>query len=170
VREKILAESKPRKRDVREFTFVRMMMCGKCGGGVTGFEKQKVIKSTGETKWYTYYGCTGGKDRNCKNPYIREESVIAQLGEIVEQLDIDELGAKHLIEREIARYNKLRKTVLGSKEKDDAAVMDVKRYAKYLLEEGSMDEKRELLSHLRGRLVVTDKKIAIAREPSKIPA
>jgi site-specific DNA recombinase len=169
VREKILAESKPRKRD-KEFTFVKLMVCGKCGSGMTGFEKQKLIKSTGEAKWYTYYGCTGGKDRNCKNPYIREESVIEQLGGIVDQLDIDELGAKHLIEREIARYNKLRKTVLGSKDKDDAAAMDVKRYAKYLLEEGSMDEKRELLSHLRGRLVVTDKKIAIAREPSKIPA
>lgn len=81
----------------------------------------------------------------------------------MDQLDIDELGAKHLIEREIARYNKLRKTVLGSKEKDNAAAMDVKRYAKYLLEEGSTDEKRELLSHLRGKLMVDDKRIALAR-------
>jgi hypothetical protein len=30
-------------------------------------------------------------------------------------------------------------------------------------EEGSMDEKRELLSHLRGRLVVSDKKVTLAR-------
>jgi len=41
--------------------------------------------------------------------------------------------------------------------------MDVKRYAKYLLEEGSMDEKRELLQHLRGKLVINDKKITLAR-------
>ena len=72
-----------------------MMVCGKCGGGITGFEKQKYNKTEGTTRWYIYYGCTGGKDRHCKNPYVREESVIAQLCEIVDQLDIDELGARH---------------------------------------------------------------------------
>jgi len=162
VRAKVLDETKRKKRE-HEFTFVRLMVCGKCGGGITGFEKQKYNKTEGTTRWYIYYGCTGGKDRHCKNPYVREESVIAQLCEIVDQLDIDELGARHLIEKEIARYNKLRKTVLGSKEKDKAASMDVKKYAKYLLEEGGMEEKRELLSHLRGKLVVTEKKISIER-------
>ena len=77
--------------------------------------------------------------------------------------DIDELGSRHLIDKEIARYNKLPKTVLGSKEKDKAQAMDIKKYAKYLLEEGSMEEKRELLSHLRGKLIVNDKKITLAQ-------
>jgi len=98
VRTKVIEESKPR-RQIREFTFVKMMVCGKCGSGMTGFEKQKLIRSTCEMKWYTYYGCTGGKDRNCKNLYIREESVIKQLSEIVDQLNIDELGARHLIDK-----------------------------------------------------------------------
>ena len=162
MRAKVLDETKRKKRE-HEFTFVRLMVCGKCGGGITGFEKEKLIKSTGQTKWYIYYGCTGGKDRHCKNPYIREENLIEQLCGIVDQLDIDELGARHLIDKEIARYNKLPKTVLGSKEKDKAAAMDVKKYAKYLLEEGSMEEKRELLSHLRGKLIVNDKKITLAQ-------
>src|SRR3989344_4164044 len=162
VRSKVIEETKP-KRQIREFTFVRMMVCGKCGSGVTAFEKQKLIKGDGSTRLYTYYGCTGGKDRNCKNPYIREESVIAQLCEIVDQVEIDELGARHLIEKEIARYNKLRKTVLGSKEKDTSATMDIRKYAKYLLEEGSMEEKRELLEHLRGKIEVNDKKITLTR-------
>ncbi|MGC9602485.1 MAG: recombinase family protein [Minisyncoccia bacterium] len=159
VRAKIIEESKPRKRD-REFTFVRLMVCGKCGSGVTGLDKQKVNKD-GTSRWYTYYSCTGGKDRNCKNPYIREDSVIEQLCGIIDQVEIDELGARHLIEKEIARYNKLRKTVLGSKEKDTGVAMDIKKYAKYLLEEGSMEEKRELLEHLRGKLVINDKKITL---------
>ncbi|MDO8561929.1 MAG: hypothetical protein Q7S05_03825 [bacterium] len=41
--------------------------------------------------------------------------------------------------------------------------MDIKKYAKYLLEEGSMEEKRELLTHLRGKLVINDKKITLTR-------
>jgi len=162
VRTKIIEESKPRKRD-HEFTFVRMMVCGKCGSGMTGFEKHKLVKADGSTRWYTYYGCTGGKDRKCKNPYIREENVIAQLCEIMDELDINELGARHLIEKEIGRYNKLRRNVLGSKEKDTGVAMDIKKYAKYLLEEGSMEEKRELLTYLRGKLVINDKKITLTR-------
>lgn len=161
VRSKVIEETKP-KRQIREFPFVRIMVCGRCGSGVTAFEKQKIIKGDGSTRLYNYYACTGGKDRNCKNPYIREESVIIQLCGLVDQLDIDELGARHLIDKEIARYNKLRRTVLGSKERDESDTMDVKRYAKYLLEEGSAEEKRELLSHLKGKLVLTDKKITLA--------
>lgn len=164
VRAKVLDETKRKKRE-HEFTFVRMMVCGKCGGGITGFEKQKFNKTEGTTRWYIYYGCTGGKDRHCKNLYIREEQLIEQLCKIVDQLDIDELGARHLIEKEVARFNKLRKSVLGSKEraKNDKSGMNIKAYAKYLLEEGTMEEKRELLSHLRGKLLIEDKKIRLER-------
>ena len=49
------------------------------------------------------------------------------------------------------------------KEKEKALEMDVKRYAKYLLEEGSIDEKRELLEQLRGKLVLKDKAITLAK-------
>ena len=38
----------------------------------------------------------------------------------------------------------------------------IKRYAKYLLEEGSMHEKRDLLAQLKGKLVMKDKKISLA--------
>lgn len=53
--------------------------------------------------------------------------------------------------------------VLGSTEQDTSEAMDIKKYAKYLLEEGSMDEKREMLSHLHGKLTLSDKKIALVK-------
>jgi hypothetical protein len=77
-------------------------------------------------------------------------------------VDIDEIGARHLIEKEVARFNKLSSSVLGSKEKQKISEIDIKRYAKYLLEEGTMEEKRELLAHLQGKLVLKDKKICLA--------
>ena len=39
--------------------------------------------------------------------------------------------------------------------------MDIKRYAKYLLEEGTIEEQRELLEHLRGQLVMKEKKVSL---------
>lgn len=167
VRAKMAAENKPRKRNA-PFAFVRLMKCGMCGSGVTAMEKSKSV-SDGTTHWYIYYACTRYHDKHCKNPYIREDSLILQLGELIDQLDIDELGARQMIEREVTRYNKLRATMLGVEERDQAKEMDVKRYAKYLLEEGTIEQKRELLEQLRGRIVMADKKIRL-ESPATDPA
>lgn len=160
VQEKLTEDHKPKTR-THEFTFTRMITCGHCGSGITAQEKSKILKQDGSTKWYTYYNCTKVKDRNCKNPYLNEDQLIAELCAVIDKVAIDEIGARHLIEKEVARFNKLRSKVLGSKEKEKVSEIDIKRYAKYLLEEGTMVEKRDLLAHLQGKLVLKDKKIVI---------
>ncbi len=159
VRKKITEETKTRRRN-NEYAFVRMMVCGLCGSGVTALEKEKIIKSENNiTRTYTYYACNRAQDRKCKNLYVREDNLMEQLAGIIDEIEIDKIGAKHLIEKEVSRYNKLNAKVLGSKDKAKASDMDIRRYAKYLLEEGSTEEKRELLEHLRGKLVMLDKKV-----------
>ena len=37
--------------------------------------------------------------------------------------------------------------------------VDIKNYTKYILEEGTVVEKRDLLNNLKSKLVLTDKKI-----------
>lgn len=39
--------------------------------------------------------------------------------------------------------------------------VDVRMYAKYLLKEGTIHEKRELLEQLRNKILLTDKKISL---------
>lgn len=160
VREKIVSDSNPKKR-VGEFAFTRLMTCGECGSGVTCMDKEKFVKSIGTTKVYRYYLCNRARDRRCKNQYIREDNLIEQLSEIIDGIEIDRLGARHLIDKEVARFNKLRSQVLGVKEKEKALEMDVKRYARYLLEEGTIEEKRQLLEQLRGKLVVKNKRVIL---------
>ena len=160
VRQKIVDETKPRKRS-NEFAFVRMMVCGDCGSGITAFEKEKLIKGTGETKVYRYYACSRSKDRHCKSLYVREDALMEQLVGLIDEVEIDQLGARHLIDKEVARFNKLRSQVLGVKEKEKVCDMDVRRYAKYLFEEGTIEEKRELLEQLRGKLVLKEKKLTL---------
>lgn len=160
VREKVVEESRPRRR-TNEFAFVRLVTCGKCGSGVTALEKEKYIKSTGETHVYRYYVCSRSKDRHCKSPYIREDALMEQLCTIIDEIEIDQIGAKQLINKEIARFNKLRTRVLGGKEKEKVRDVDIRNYAKYLLEEGTTEEKRELLGQLRGKLVLREKKIEV---------
>ncbi len=118
--------------------------------------------STGEPVSYVYYSCSRAKDVNCKNPYLREEKLIEQLTGLIDQISLDEIGARHLIEREVSRYNKLRAEVEGKNETIKAKEMDIRKYAKYLLKNGSREEKRELLEHLRGRLILNDHIITLA--------
>lgn len=49
------------------------------------------------------------------------------------------------------------------KGKKKARDVDIKRYAKYLLEEVSVDEKRELLEQLRGKLTLQNRNIPLIK-------
>lgn len=160
VQEKIAEENRP-KHKFKEWNFTKLLLCGYCGSGITAQEKSKLL-STGEPVSYIYYSCSRAKDTQCKNPYLREERVLEQLGTLIDHISLDEIGARHLIEREVSRYNKLRAEVEGTQETIEAKEMDIRKYAKYLLKNGSREEKRELLEHLRDRLILKDREIALA--------
>jgi hypothetical protein len=120
------------------------------------------ILSTGDPVSYVYYSCSRAKDTSCKNPYLREERVMEQLLALIDQISLNEIGARRLIEREVSRYNKLKAEVEGTAPTLEASELDIRKYAKYLLKNGSREEKRELLEHLKNRLILTDRQIALA--------
>ncbi|OGN11425.1 MAG: hypothetical protein A3B91_01000 [Candidatus Yanofskybacteria bacterium RIFCSPHIGHO2_02_FULL_41_29] len=153
------------QRENKEFSFTKLFTCGYCQSGITAEEKWKPLKD-GTSAHYIYYGCTRSRDRNCKNKYIREEELIDELLKIIDKVNINELGMRHKMENEIRRFNKLQKIVNGRSgkalvEEDD---VNIRQYAKYLLKEGSVSDKRELLANLRSRLNYKDKKITLIEE------
>lgn len=152
-------------RENKEFAFTKLFTCGLCGSGISAEEKYKQLKD-GTTAKYVYYGCSRARDRNCKNQYIREEELITQLFYIMDQVNINELGMRHKLEEEIKRFGKFQSIVLGGKGKQDPAEAEVniRTYVKYLLKEGTVTEKRELLGNLRSRLVYTNKTITLLKE------
>jgi len=159
-----LEQNNVERHECKEFAFVKLMKCGHCGSGITADEKFKKL-SDGSVKRYVYYGCTRARDLNCKCRYIREEELIKQLSEILDKVDIDELGIKKQFEQEVGRYYKFSKNVLkidDEKSKSQKEI-DMRNYAKYLLKEGSMLEKRELLSNLQSKLVMKNKKIILGK-------
>ena len=129
---------------------------------MSGEEKYKSLKD-GTMARYIYYGCTRGKDKYCKNIYIREEELIKELLKIIDQVEIDKLGMRFKLEAEVERYNKFQESVLGTAPNKDVPVkkIDVRTYAKYVLQEGSITEKRELLALLQSKLIYKDKKITL---------
>ena len=66
------------------------------------------------------------------------------------------------LEDEIARFNIFQRSVLGATEKlKNNKEADIRNYAKYILKEGTVGEKRELLANLRSRIVYKDKTLTL---------
>lgn len=144
-------------RETKEFAFTKLILCGHCGSGITADEKYKKLKD-GTVSKYIYYGCTRSRDLNCKGGYLREEELIAKLASLIDQLDVNEFVVNHKFKEEVARFQKFHKMVLGANTpKLSQPDIDIKIYLKYLLKEGSMSEKRELLSCIKSKLVMKNK-------------
>ncbi len=147
-------------RENKEFAFTKLITCGHCGSGITADEKYKKLKD-GTTARYVYYGCTRARDLHCKGGYMREELLIEQLINLMDTIDINELGMKHKFEEEMKRLQRFQRGVLGMtqipKSQED---ISMRTYAKYLLREGSIVEKRELLGCMKSKLVLKEKAVA----------
>jgi site-specific DNA recombinase len=148
------------KTESKEFAFTKLIKCGYCGSGITADEKFKKLKDGGVNR-HVYYFCTNARNIDCKNPAINEPSLISELIQLMDTVNLDELGVKTRVEQEIARYNKFRVGVLGHKQEKTDVGVDARNYAKYLLREGTLLEKRELLLCLQSKLTLKDKKISL---------
>ena len=148
------------KTESKEFAFTKLFKCGLCGSGITADEKFKRLKDGG-TNRHVYYFCSTARNIDCKNQPINEGDLISELGRLMDRVDLDELGVKHKIEEELKRYNRFRVGVLGKKQKEFNKDVDIRNYAKYLLKDGTIIEKRELLSCLKSKVILRDKKIIL---------
>ena len=71
---------------------------------------------------------------------------------------LDEIGMKERIKAEIERHKRFQSGLLGLKESTiKVADIDIRNYAKYILREGSVLEKRELLMCLRSKVKLANK-------------
>lgn len=145
------------KTESKEFAFTKLITCALCGSGITADEKFKKQKN-GNVHRYVYYGCCRFRDNNCKSGYMREEDLIEQLAEVMDKVQLDEIGMKEKIKAEIERHKKFQSGLLGVKEKNiKVADIDIRNYAKYILREGTIFEKRELLGCLKSKLMMANK-------------
>jgi len=148
-------------RQSREFAFTKLMICGLCESSISAEEKYKQLKD-GTVAKYIYYGCGRSKDRHCKNTYMREEELTEQLIKMLDKVDLNATGVQMKFEEELRRFNKFQRGILGSlKAKQAHENINLKTYAKYILREGTNEEKRELMGCLKSRIKMTNKVLVI---------
>lgn len=160
---KVLDMAPKKAWGTKEFAFTRMMLCGNCGSGITAEEKHKRMKD-GSTRKYVYYRCCHAKNHDCKQPSIREDELLESLMTIIDTVDLDKIGMKKKLQEEVSRYEKFTTGVLGRETSEKMPRVEIRAYAKYLLQNGKIEEKRELLNCLRNKITLTEGKITLAKE------
>jgi predicted metal-binding protein len=161
VQENIKSQILLPKSEQKEFAFTKLMTCGECGSGITAEEKFKHQKN-GNTHRYIYYKCTRKKDENCKNPVINEDDLVDQLKQLIDDLDIRVLPMKEKISNEVKRFKLFQQTLLGTKSQIAVKDIDIRNYAKFILQEGNIDEKREFFRCLNSDILLKNKTIKLA--------
>lgn len=159
--------AKFRKSNPESFPFLNLIRCGSCGSGVTGYDKYKPAKN-GKVLAYRYYVCTQGKSRWCREACINEVDLIQQLLEIFDQLDIDLIGTKERLEAEIEKWYRFDAMISGQAVPDrsrERKEIDLRKYAKAIFEDGSVEERRAMMQHLKSHLVLKNKHIYLDTVP-----
>lgn len=158
VQEKIKVEKK--KAYGREFAFTRMLHCAYCESGITAEEKLKELKDGGFNA-HIYYRCTKVKNRECPNEPVKEAVLIDEMPPIIDKMSLGKSELKQKLQEEVARYTLFQTGVLGLDLKQTKKHKDIsiKVFAKHMLKHGTMLQKREVLSCIKSRILLKDKKL-----------
>lgn len=160
VQEKIKNQVFIQRSEQKEFAFTKLMTCGLCGSGITADEKFKHQKN-GNVHRYVYYKCTRIRDSNCPCGFINEDDLVEQLKGLLDDLEIQTIPMKERITAEVKRFKKFEQMLLGTKTAVAVKDIDIRNYSKFILLEGSMDEKREILRCLKSEILLDNKKVRL---------
>ena len=149
----------PRSKQ-KEFAFTKIMTGGLCGSGITADEKFKKQKN-GNVHRYVYYKCTRIKDSNCKCGFINEDDLVNHLQDLMNDLDIKTVPMKEKITAELRRFKKFEQMLLGNRTSVAVKDIDIRNYAKFILVEGDVEEKREFLRCLKSTVVLNKKMVSL---------
>ena len=108
------------------------------------------------------YGCcTHTRNLQCKEPPIKEDVLIEQLIVLLDSLDLNASAVKRKIDDEFERFSRCASDVLGVSDRQKAKKVSQRKYVGYLLRNGTMEERRELLTSLKNKIVLTEGTIQI---------
>jgi hypothetical protein len=87
-----------------------------------------------------------------------------QLLKMIDEIDIDQIGAKKRIEEELDRYKAFAESVLGEKTtKLKQKEVSIRKFAKHILTHGTREEKREILEHFQNAITIQNRAMCISK-------
>ncbi len=148
------------KPGTKQFDFTRLFKCGSCNSGITAQEITRNF-SSGTKRRYIYYHCTQFNDFDCSEPYIREEKLVEQLTEHLKQAPIQEVEVKPILKPELDKIMLIKRTLEGQNIDQSENELIPPDFIKYIFQEGTKEQKRELIGCLNTTIYLQDKQVII---------
>jgi DNA invertase Pin-like site-specific DNA recombinase/predicted metal-binding protein len=157
----LLDRGKYDPREPNKYAFTNLFKCGSCGSGVGVDGKIKTLKD-GTMVHHIYYHCTQFRDPKCPELYIKEEDLIEQLILLTDLIDIDELGIDQQLRKDIEQFNVFASGMFGQQLLDKPLQqVDPKTYVKYILKNGSLEQKRNIMKCSKSKIIIKNKRLFI---------
>lgn len=85
--------------------------------------------------------------------------MIEQLQLVVDNIELNKISLKEKISEEVTRFKRFQSKLLKKTSQITIKEVDIREYVKFILAEGEMSEKREVLNCLKGKITLKNKKI-----------
>jgi DNA invertase Pin-like site-specific DNA recombinase len=149
----------------RNIIFRGIFKCATCQAAITGEEKIRNRKH-GQPRRHVYYHCTRIKDPNCKEPFLTEKELTNSIANYINFMAMSHpqtVKLSKILLHKIEEYKNIREQVLLQENiSSKTEVLPLKDYAKYVIENGSDEDKRDLSTVFGKQLYVHNKNICSA--------
>jgi len=150
----------------KAFVFKGLFKCASCGSNLVGEDKFRKRKH-GEPRYHIYYHCSRQVNYNCPEDYINEKGLTKALFRYINFTYISHpqiLNLTQEIREGVNEYKKVRDDVLLRQDIDpDEKTMDIRDYAKHILNNGDTERKRQLIKLFSEQLYLHDRKVVSSR-------
>ena len=154
-------KSMPKGRTTEKiFNYSGTMICGDCGSTITAVRKRKTL-SNGKCKDYTYYVCSRYTRHSCKEQPIEESALTKQLINIMDGVSLDKFLLRTEYEYEVDRIHKMSEQLGNSYNKKAKEKLDIRSQMKYVVENGSREDKIRLLKNLGQKISLLSKELTL---------
>lgn len=140
--------------------FGGFFICDGCGRPMIAEDRYKQLKN-GRVSRYTYYHCSRSVFQPCKEKYLREDRLIAQLLKLMPKLELDIPKLDHLFSDDIERFKVFSQGVMGKKSELGSGDKDYRKYLKFVLEYGGLEERKRAISGIRSVIRVKNQVVKI---------
>lgn len=165
VQEKLVVPLKS-KWGSKTFTYKGLLKCANCKASIVGEDRyrQRLNK---EPRYHVYYHCSRQIDHNCREPYISEEELERSLLKLINFMYIahpHELVLTEKIQKGLEEFRKMREAIfLQQNINPNSKIWDIRDYARYVLTNKDMEEKRELFNLFNYPLFIQNKNVTSLR-------
>ena len=161
VQKKLMVPIKP-KWGEKYFLFKEILKCAYCGASVVCEEKFKV-QDNGNKHKYIYYHCSKKLDSTCPEQYVTESILREELTNYVvfaEKKHLETINITPEIKKHMEGFRRVKNEVLNEQKIENVSKnLKYSDYFKYIMINGTKEEKEIVLSGLKTPLFIHNKSI-----------